>query len=240
MSARTFVGGWLVVVTLLGTAGACGQDVATCASICAFPGAGPECLTDCNTQQSACTAAGYAGNFQDYLTCIGTVGTYGVQQDVQTTNPGELAQYSTVVPLCAAEVAAIASECGTPSPGLAGTGSGTSSSTGSSSDPSPASSTDAGTTTTTQDSGSAAAPCVLGGVCSLPGSSCTNPGVGPCSSDQRLECDSSGHLTSAGFVCNAQVPSCGWGSGSCNETCNCTNGIITCTGDCPDGGLASP
>jgi hypothetical protein len=91
-----------------------------------------------------------------------------------------------------------------------------------------------------EDAGLASGPCVLGGACSPSASTCTNAGVGPCSSDQRLMCDPSGHFVSNGFPCNAQVPGCGWGSGTCNESCTCTNGLMDCTGNCPDGGLASP
>jgi hypothetical protein len=108
-------------------------------------------------------------------------------------------------------------------------------------------------TTGTVDSGSLDAggptpvvtgPCDLGDSCEA-GATCTNPGAGPCGSDQRLSCDPSALvLVADGFPCTgAANTACGWGSAGdpgCSETCSCADGLEVCTGDCPDAGASSP
>jgi hypothetical protein len=98
---------------------------------------------------------------------------------------------------------------------------------------------DAGGPTPVMDAGVIGASCVLGGDCE-PGSVCTNLGAGPCDSDQQLSCGPSALWIADGFPCSSSIPSCGFGSGSCNETCDCENGLMVCTGDCPDAGPANP
>jgi hypothetical protein len=70
---------------------------------------------------------------------------------------------------------------------------------------------------------------------------CTLSAAGPCSSDVTLICGPMGTYIVGGYPCGFNnSTSCGFGSGSCSESCDCTNGQMVCTGDCPDGGLASP
>lgn len=79
--------------------GGCGQDVATCDTICALPEApGSDCTTSCSDAQSACasSSAECGGDFQDYLTCLNNAGTY-----------------EAVDGLCAAIAARVASETST-------------------------------------------------------------------------------------------------------------------------------
>jgi hypothetical protein len=95
---------------------------------------------------------------------------------------------------------------------------------------------DAGTTTPSTR-------CTVGASCSpgSEGSTCTNAGAGPCSSDQRLVCKDGAYLPD-GFPCTADPnEGCG-GSGpnGCSEQCSCVNGDEVCTGDCPDAGPGSP
>jgi hypothetical protein len=106
---------WALPLGLLLAAGAgsvgagCGQSVATCASVCA--GQSSLCGTECAAEEAACSTAGYAADFQAYLTCVGNVGT--------SSGVGGNAALPLVPALCAPEAAAIESECG------AGSGSGT-------------------------------------------------------------------------------------------------------------------
>jgi hypothetical protein len=90
------------------------------------------------------------------------------------------------------------------------------------------------------DSGVIGASCAIGGDCEPPGSFCTNPGAGPCSSDEQLQCGPAGLWVANGFPCSSSIPSCGFSDGTCSETCDCDDGLIVCTGDCPDGGPSMP
>jgi len=120
MTSRTLFGGCLAfaLVVLGAGLGACGQDAATCDSVCALPDAptpNSTCTSGCTTGQSECVSAGYGGTFQQLLTCIENAGTY-----VSATE------------LCASQTAAIQSECST-STGIQSSSGGTGSSSGGSS-----------------------------------------------------------------------------------------------------------
>ena len=85
--------------------------------------------------------------------------------------------------------------------------------------------------------------CALAAPCTAPGTICTNPGAGPCGSDQRLACKSDVWVAD-GFPCTSPSnEGCGFGMAGpngCSEMCGCDNGLEVCTGDCPDGGPANP
>ncbi len=75
--------------------------------------------------------------------------------------------------------------------------------------------------------------------------SCTMTGAGPCGSDVYLVCQKGTAEPTyivESFPCSSTGTSCGWGNttNGCSESCSCENGSMVCTGDCPDGGLASP
>jgi len=91
--------------------------------------------------------------------------------------------------------------------------------------------------------------CVLGGSCTDgAGETCTLSGAGPCDSDVLLACTEGSDtpvFAVRSFPCaavggGAPTVGCGWGNGGCLENCECTNGNMICTGNCPDAGLASP
>ena len=86
------------------------------------------------------------------------------------------------------------------------------------------------------DSGSGA--CELGGNCE-PHETCTLLRQGPCKSDVQLQCSEAGVYEVGSFPCSGNVTGCGSG-GTCNESCNCEDGSMVCTGDCPDAGLSMP
>ncbi len=229
MNTRSFLGASLAAVVgglVAGAAGlgagGCGEDVATCDTICGFSDAPTTCGSTCAAQDAACGTSVNAGDFQAYLTCVNNAGSYG-----------------SIEGLCEAEATAVARECGpaaTPDPGGG---------TGSSSGSSPGGAVDAGVDTGTS-TGVFTGPCALGNACTGQGTTCTNAGAGPCSSDQRLVC-SDGVLVADGFPCSSSPETgCGFGSASsggapgCSETCSCVDGLEVCTGNCPDGGPASP
>jgi hypothetical protein len=75
-TTTTLLAGILAALGTLSIAG-CGQDVATCASVAALPGAGSINFTEgsCTQLQTACASPAQAADFQDYLTCLGNEGT---------------------------------------------------------------------------------------------------------------------------------------------------------------------
>lgn len=86
------------IVLAVAVAG-CGQDVATCDTICGFsdaPQPTSTCVNQCTTTQQACANAtpSAAGDFQAYLTCIANSGSYQVVGG--TCEP----QVATVAKLC--------------------------------------------------------------------------------------------------------------------------------------------
>ncbi len=88
--------------------------------------------------------------------------------------------------------------------------------------------------------------CEVGGACTEDegGGECILGGAGPCDSDAVLLCVD-GVWEVSYFRCDVTAPSCGWATegpgGGCSESCTCEEGgLMVCTGDCPDGGLASP
>jgi hypothetical protein len=180
---------------------ACGQDVATCATVCGLPGAATTCATACAAQQEKCSSSTDAPNFQAYLTCLGNAGTYSATEGV------------------CAELAAAVSECNGEVY------------------------FDAGTSPDTSKQDAKPGTCTLGSAC-RPGSLCTNQGVGPCGSDERLMCGSGTPpvLVPDGFLCNTstvdQTPDCTIGGGSCS--CTCPGQYEVCTGDCPAGSPTGP
>ena len=95
------------------------------------------------------------------------------------------------------------------------------------------------------DAGPPTSACAVGATCAQ-GETCTMPGAGPCDSDVRLFCadtdQGEGAYAVQSFPCSSTSGSCGWGDtgNGCSESCSCQNGSMVCTGDCPDGGLASP
>jgi hypothetical protein len=95
---------WLAVsleAAIVLAAAGCGQDVATCGTICGFADAPQGCQTACDNTQQECTTAGAAGDFQAYLTCVANCGSYEV-----------------VGGTCASQVATVTKLCGsTPASG---------------------------------------------------------------------------------------------------------------------------
>lgn len=65
-----------VALTAALASGGCGQDVPSCSSVCAMPGAPSTCETSCNAAETACVAASCSADVQAYLTCMGNAGTY--------------------------------------------------------------------------------------------------------------------------------------------------------------------
>src|ERR1700722_15213012 len=112
LSRGSFVVLLALPVALAGAASSCGQDAATCATICGFSDAPVNCTTTCGRQQACATGA----DFQAYLTCVASAGEYRAE-----------------IPsgLCGAQASAVTNDCaGAPSP--LGTGSGSSSTSSSS------------------------------------------------------------------------------------------------------------
>ena len=76
---RFTLAGMLAAVPLaaLSVTGACGQDVATCSSICTVTATSsctgtlnPNCVTDCQSYQQTCQTQNAGGDFQALVTCI--------------------------------------------------------------------------------------------------------------------------------------------------------------------------
>jgi len=67
--------------TVAATVGGCGQDVATCGTVCDLPGAPTQnCNTTCTATEAACATQtadpNCSGDFQLLLTCLDNAGTY--------------------------------------------------------------------------------------------------------------------------------------------------------------------
>jgi hypothetical protein len=57
--------------------GGCGQDVATCGTVCELPNADADtCSETCSEWQSVGSEPGYGGDFQALLTCLSNAGDY--------------------------------------------------------------------------------------------------------------------------------------------------------------------
>jgi len=117
MSVRIFCGTSLVLATLLGTANGCGQDVATCASVCPAPPTGfvsaSSCLSGCTRTEQACASSGNEGTFQLYLTCVSNAGGFPSQTSLDPNAPGN---QTTEATSCTTEAATVTSECGSTTP----------------------------------------------------------------------------------------------------------------------------
>ncbi len=97
MTAMRWFGG-----TLLGAAGAlfaaCGQDVPTCGTVCALPGAPPTCGSTCASQETACAANGCSGDVQALLTCLGNAETYAAVNGLCASIAATVAAETSVAP----------------------------------------------------------------------------------------------------------------------------------------------
>jgi len=101
----------LAVTSTAVTTGGCGQDVASCATVCALPDAEPtSCMTSCTSVELQCATAGDGADLQLLLTCLSNAGLY-----------------SAIGGSCASEAKTVASACGQ----ALGTGTGTGTGTGS-------------------------------------------------------------------------------------------------------------
>jgi hypothetical protein len=85
-------------------AAACGQDVASCGSVCPVGSASDDCPGNCMTIQASCDAANAGADFQALLTCVSNAN-------------GAL----TPLPeLCAADYAIVSKNCGVSADGGVG------------------------------------------------------------------------------------------------------------------------
>jgi hypothetical protein len=95
----------MAVLPVVFLAGGCGQDVATCDTICTTSGTCTatvlaSCTSSCTSYQATCTAnVNAGGDFQQLLTCIG---------DSNDACNG----FASIPPLCAGEAAAVTAACG--------------------------------------------------------------------------------------------------------------------------------
>jgi hypothetical protein len=55
-------------------ASACGQDVASCSSVCPATSANGQCPGNCSAIQASCDAANAGADFQALLTCVNNAG----------------------------------------------------------------------------------------------------------------------------------------------------------------------
>ncbi len=78
MNTRTWLGATTALALLMTIgAGGCGQEVATCTTVCALPdNPGNGCVSACTASEAACTTTACSADFQAYLTCLGNAGTY--------------------------------------------------------------------------------------------------------------------------------------------------------------------
>jgi hypothetical protein len=115
MTSRSRLSGSLLLALLaVGMTNGCGQDVATCASVCpaaptGFYGA-DICLSGCTQTEQACASSGSKAAFQLYLTCVSNAGGFPSQPTLDPNTPGN---HTTEATSCTAEAATVASECGT-------------------------------------------------------------------------------------------------------------------------------
>ncbi len=74
--------------------------------------------------------------------------------------------------------------------------------------------------------------CAVGAACPNTTATCTNVGVGPCSSSQILRCDDSLHYVLGDYACQADSLPCVTDGG----TCDCVGGTLVCAGFGADAG----